>query len=564
MLDCSGSARLQFRVLYRQFLMRVVDLEALSAQADTVKLLGQFAAILVMVSIILGGFALFVDLDRMSAAARVTVCWTVEHRLIAATMLVVGLFSVLSWESTFPDRRDVIVLAPLPVRARTLFFAKTAASGTALGVAILALNVVSGITWPLVLAHGGLVGILRSFAAYWFALLASGAFVFGSVLSVQGLVALLLPRRQSLRLSAFLQIAAFCLFLGVYFLQPAVASEAAVTNPENQRLLAQLPSYWFLALFNQLNNSMHPAFTLLAQRAWIGLALSISGAISTLLLSYFRNMRKIVEEPDIVPGKPGAYWTPRLGSALQTAMLLFSLRSLVRSRQHRIVLAFYLGVGFAIALSCLNIPAARQDLSNPALHPASVRFLISTIVMMCFAVAGVRVAFSLPISLSSNWILRITQIHPSQDYIATTRLSLLVLAVAPILIASATFSLPFEPWRQVLGHLVVLGLLGLLFTELSLLNFNKIPFACSFLPGKANVQFAFWGYLLLLIPLTEKSAHFEQEALEDPLKYVLALGVLGTAVLGLWVRNRLHAKSAVLHFEELPQVEIMGLGLARD
>jgi hypothetical protein len=564
MLDCSGSARLQFRVLYRQFLMRVVDLEALSAQADTVKLLGQFAAILVMVSIILGGFALFVDPNRMSAAARVTACWTVEQRLIAATMLVVGLFAVLSWESTFPDRRDVIMLAPLPVRARTLFFAKTAASGTALGVAIIALNVVSGITWPLVLAHGGLVGILRSFAAYWFALLASSTFVFGSVLSVQGLVALLLPRRHSLRLSAFLQIAAFCFFLGVYLLQPAVASEAAVTNPENQRLLAQLPSYWFLALFNQLNNSMHPAFTLPAQRAWIGLALSISGAISTLLLSYFRNMRKIVEEPDIVPGKPGAYWMPRLGSALQTAMLLFSLRSLVRSRQHRIVLAFYLGVGFAISLSCLNIPAARQDLSNPAFHPASLRFLISTIVMMCFAVVGVRVAFSLPISLSSNWILRITQIHPSQDYIATTRFSLLVLAVAPILIASAIFSLPLEPWRQVLGHVVVLGLLGLLFTELSLLNFNKIPFACSFLPGKANVHFAFWGYLLLLIPLMEKSAHFEQQALKDPLKYVLALAVLGTAALGLWVRNRLHAKSAVLHFEELPQVEIMGLGLARD
>jgi hypothetical protein len=479
-------------------------------------------------------------------------------------MLVVGLFAVLSWESTFPDRRDVIVLAPLPVRARTLFFAKAAASGTALGVAILALNVVAGITWPLVLADGSLARILRSFAAYWLALLASGAFLFGSVLSVQGLAALLLPRRYSLRLSAFLQIAAFCLFLSVYFLEPTVASEAAVTNPENQRLLSRLPSYWFLALFNQLNHSMHPAFTLLAQRAWIGLALSVSGATSSLLLSYFRNMRKTVEEPDIVPGKPRAYWTTRLGSTFQTTMLLFSLRSLVRSRQHRIVLAFYLGVGLAIALSCLNIPTAWQDLSNPALHPASLRFLISTIVMMCFAVVGVRVTFSLPISLPSNWILRTTQTHPSQDYIATTRLSLHVLAVAPILIGSAIFSLPLQPSRQVLGHLVVLGLLGLLFTELSLLNFNKIPFACSFLPGKANVHFAFWGYLLLLIPLTEKSAHFEQQALEDPLKYVLALGVLSTAALGLWVRNKLHAKSAVLHFEELPQVEIMGLGLGTD
>ena len=53
--------------------------------------------------------------------------------MIATTMLVVGLFAVLSWESTFPDRRDVLVLSPLPVRARTLFLAKVAAVGSALG-----------------------------------------------------------------------------------------------------------------------------------------------------------------------------------------------------------------------------------------------------------------------------------------------------------------------------------------------------------------------------------------------------------------------------------------------
>jgi hypothetical protein len=116
----------------------------------------------------------------------------------------------------------------------------------------------------------------------------------------------------------------------------------------------------------------------------------------------------------------------------------------------------------------------------------------------------------------------------------------------------------------VAGHLAVLGLLGVFFTELSLLRFHKIPFTCSFLPGKANVQFAFWAYLLLLIPLTEKSARFEQSALEDPLKYFLALSVVGIAALTLWVWNTLQADSAVLNFEELPPAEIMGLGLGRD
>ena len=41
-----GMMKLQFRVLYREFLFRMVDLELLSAQGDMVKLLGQFAGVL--------------------------------------------------------------------------------------------------------------------------------------------------------------------------------------------------------------------------------------------------------------------------------------------------------------------------------------------------------------------------------------------------------------------------------------------------------------------------------------------------------------------------------------
>ena len=46
--------RLQFRVLYREFLFRMVDLEVLSAhaQGDSNKLLGQFAALLIFLSML--------------------------------------------------------------------------------------------------------------------------------------------------------------------------------------------------------------------------------------------------------------------------------------------------------------------------------------------------------------------------------------------------------------------------------------------------------------------------------------------------------------------------------
>ena len=62
-------------------------------------------------------------------------------------------------------------------------------------------------------------GPVRSFFAYWIAMLSAGVFTFCCVLALQGFSALLLPRRWSLRASAFLQLAVFCLLVSGYFLQ---------------------------------------------------------------------------------------------------------------------------------------------------------------------------------------------------------------------------------------------------------------------------------------------------------------------------------------------------------
>ena len=146
--------KLQFRVLYREFLFRMVDLEVLSshAQGDANKLLGRFAAILIFISVwaALGAFGYAGT--RMDPPAALAFELITSQFLIATTMLVVGLFAVLSWDSTFPDRRDVMVLAPLPVRARTMFLAKVAAAATALMLAVALLHGAMGLVWPFAFA----------------------------------------------------------------------------------------------------------------------------------------------------------------------------------------------------------------------------------------------------------------------------------------------------------------------------------------------------------------------------------------------------------------------------
>jgi hypothetical protein len=550
---------LQFRVLYRQFLLRVVDLESLSIQADIPRFLGQFASVLIFISLI-GAMGPIMSHEALTAtpAAALSFTWRGEQALISGMMLVVGLVAVISWDSTFPDRRDVMVLSPLPVAPRTILFAKVAASAALLGLAVLTLNFATGITWPVLIGsqHDSYWGFFQSFAAYWLTMVAASVFLFCSVLTVQGFIALLLPRRIFLRVSAILQIAAFGLFLGVYFLQPSIPTPAAMALPENRWVLLWSPAFWFFALFNQLNGSLPAAFAWLAWRAWIGLAVVVSGAIVSLLLCYLRTMKKTVEEPDLVPGTRGSHWAPGFGSPLQTAIALFSVRSLTRSRQHRLALAFYLALTCSVALSQL-----RSDLAYAAHGPLTADFLTATFLMMSFTVFGLRSVFSLPISLTANWVWRITQLQPSEKYLAGTRKSLLCFAVIPVLLISAALSFPFRPLTQDAAHLAVLAIAGWIFVELSLIGFYKVPFTCSYLPGKVHVQVLFWCFMLLVTVLALSTAEFEMPALHEPLRYIDTVVVLIAVALGLRVFNHRRAKSAVLYFEELPPDVITTLGL---
>jgi hypothetical protein len=66
----------------------------------------------------------------------------------------------------------------------------------------------------------------------------------------------------------------------------------------------------------------------LAHRAWIALAIAASGAMATLLLSYFHTLRKIVESPDIVSSSHRIKWPVTFGKSLQGAVTSFCLRTL--------------------------------------------------------------------------------------------------------------------------------------------------------------------------------------------------------------------------------------------
>lgn len=572
--------RNQFRVLYHEFLFRLVDREVLSisAQGDASKLLARLAAILVFVSLPFGLMACVVGDPGLSPDAKFELALLSEHTLVATNMLIVGLFAVLTWDSAYPQRLDLLVLGPLPVRASTIFCAKTMALALALSLTVITFNAVPGLLLPFALApHTATIldllftlDFYRPFGVYWLTMLASGTFVFCCVLIVQG-VLVALPRRAFLQLSAVLQIGAFCLFVAGYLLEPALASTNALTAPENQHLLRWLPSYWFLALFPELHGWLggpaHPALIALAHRAWIGLAIAIMLAAATFVVSYVRTLRKIVEQPDIVPGMRRVKWLPRFGNAVDTAVTQFSIRTLLRSRQHRVLLSFYVGIGFAIVI-LFTRAAAQQHPGSSTVNPwrqVSLSALASNILMTCFWILGIRVVAAIPLELRANWIFRLTQIHVPSVYLGAGRRAMYVLGLAPVLALSAGLFLCLWPWQPAVEHLAVLTLVGVTLIELAQYNFHKLPFTCSYLPGKSNLHITFAFCLLLGVNAVYWSARMEYSVLADRTGYLRLLTILlVVTAFAWWRRARAASEQAELRFEEELAPVIGSLGLHRD
>ena len=576
-------ARTQFQVLYAEFLRRMVDLELLSARGDLNNLMVQFAGLLAAFSLVLTIYlvppAAFSNLPREVLARAV---WGTHEFLISTTIATVGMFTVVAWDALLPSRVDSLVLGMLPVPTRTIFRAKIAAIASALGVSVVAVNSFTGMVMPYVALPPGsalLVGP-RAFLAYWITMAAAGLFVFCALLAAQGMAAQLLPYHVFLRVSSLLQVTAFFLVLAVYFLTPG-SSELQLNSQESLKLIHWLPSFWFLSLFQAMNGVAEPAFQGLAWRAVWGLLIAAGIAGVTYTLSYWRTVRLIIEQPDIAPSdrKHAASSLLLLASRLmktplERAVLLFTGRTIARSRRHRNILAAFVGMGLAISLTFarsmlygdtqMYAIARRYGFRPPRWDEPNIPLLATGFVMLILAVIGMRAVFSLPIDLKANWVFRVTDVHSPRAYFRAVRKSVLLLAATPVWVAAAILYLALWPRVPALTHLIVLLLVASIVTETALREFRKVPFACSYLPGKSDLRLKLGSYGIGFLFATYAGAAAENSLLETTGRTVVMYGVLIAFAVRAHRRWAGFAQSPVeqLQFEDLEIPEVSPLNLS--
>jgi hypothetical protein len=249
----------------------------------------------------------------------------------------------------------------------------------------------------------------------------------------------------------------------------------------------------------------------------------------------------------------------------ERAILAFIARTVARSRQHRLLLAIYAGMGlaytFSQAATLMYHPKSR--FWNAALEGQKIQLGIP-LVLLFFVLIGLRVSFSIPVEVRANWIFRLTDSSAAAVYLPAARRALIAFALAPVVTVSAIIYGSLWSWHRAVGHILFLTVFGLLVIELALTGFAKVPFTCAYLPGKANLKVMFGVYWALLLGVSDLVTDIERVALRSgsgwaKLMIVVVLGWLWAARRGRGARAAISSVS----FEEQPEAAILTLGLRR-
>ena len=232
------------------------------------------------------------------------------------------------------------------------------------------------------------------------------------------------------------------------------------------------------------------------------------------------------------------------------------------------MLSFYAGIGLAIVI-LFSKAAMVQMLSRRAANDPWMRMslplLASNFAMLGFWFVGMRVVFAMPLELRANWIFRVTQTRAAMEYRSATRRAVYVLSLAPVWIGAIVLLLLLWPWRLVLEHAVILALVVIVLSELSLRGFDKIPFTCSYLPGRSNLHITFVLCIMLGLNVTFWCANFERRILFDRVHYAETVAGLCVAAWVAWWANRPNTDDVSgMKFEEEQAPVISSLGLVRD
>jgi hypothetical protein len=416
--------------------------------------------------------------------------------IIGLPMLFAAFMTLLVSDSLFPDERDFRILGPLPIRRSTIFATKLTGlllfAGLCIGVAHAAM-----LPWMLLSSVNRWLdhGIALRLIAWLVASVSASYFAVFTVCAVVGLLVLTMSggRRQSI--GALMKSGVFAglvICIPLVLQVPNVSRHLAAGSP----WLAAVPPAWFLGLQRTLVGRADATLLWLAAAAIGGIV--IVGLITVgVYVLLFRHVERLVLRP--VDTGDGAttvrrWMSSRRGAPGFRAVTGFTLTTLARSQVHQSALVGLSMFGIGIAFNSL-IGATPRSLARLPYWAPLLLVIVSGI--------AIRLSLSFPLQHRANWIFKMTE-----DAAARRDQFRAVDWIVAAWVAGLPAAMSFVLWWLATGRpsfveAAIVGLLGSISVHWVLRDWRRIPFTCSYLPGKRFVAYTamvgFFGCAIFML-----------------------------------------------------------------
>jgi len=563
----------QFRELARHFFSRFFDNDLVAVNAGDVDMRATVVNILAMLAA--PGMLLpflfmtkYSNMQRMPLYVRDLASLGEKEFFICFSMTVMGLVTVIEWEMLFPDRRDYANLTPLPIRLRTMFAAKIGALLAFLAIFSAVINAFSPIMFPAVVLQSDSLLMLPGFArCHIISILAANAFVFFLCVAVQGILMNVLGYRAFRRISPYVQFGLVALLILMFLLSSRISSELRLGAAINSRAVYLFPPLWFLGLYQAQLGWTSPVFRELAATARMAAGWTTVVALATYILSYRRHVTRSLESADEFSTVPSAMekWISRvldrlvIRDGLQQAAFYFIWKTLTRSRRHKLLFAAYVAVGCALIFEGLAVLVARGGSSW--MYRPIPELLPAPLILAFFILCGMRHVFAVPSELRANWLFQVSDRGEAKRCLAGVRKAMLALGVAPLFAVLLPLHVMFWGWRTAVLHMLFGTVIAWLLVDVLLANFEKFPFTCSYLPGKANLKVSWPLYLFGFTTYVSAVLALEYWMLQRPVRFVCLAGVVVLVRGALLIYRWRVGHDVALVFDEQPEPLVRTLNL---
>lgn len=490
-----------------------------------------------------------------------------QYFFLTFSMAITGIVTVLKWDSIFPDRRDYMNLAPLPIATRRIFLANVTAIVLIAVAFAVDVNAVSSLFFPMVVTmeEPEFAAYLQFARAHLAGVLLASLFVSFALFALIGTLMVLLPDSVFRRISIYVRVLVVILLLGLLCSTFAVAPLLSTLH-RSSSFLRWLPPVWFLGLSRLI---LGKADVAMAQMGMIGLWAIIAVAILAPLvyvLSYYRYFIRIPETLDTTlrSRAPRILFPMRLmdlfvlRSAYDRATYRFAMKTLLRNDRHSLIFGGFAGLGIVIASQTLLSAVNQKPYVTPSAALISVPFTLAY-----FLICGLRFVFDLPSELRANWVHRVILYHEQQAPADAARKIILTFVLPWILLVCLPLYLYYWGWSLGFALAAVLIAACYLLADGLLRRFAKIPFACAYPAWKQSATVIVLFYVLGLWAFSSILPGLEHALLMKSVWYLwgLVLALLAARFALRKLRDD-DPRSKIVVFEEAPDTPFELLNLS--